>query len=337
MKLTPSELAKNGKSTNYTVSVAIPGSMIRNAHTKELKTYLVGQIARACAIHEVDEIIVFMDTSYEMSGDPEKGPSLFFSRILQYLECPSYLRKALFPVHNDLTFAGLLPPLDMPHHMRREDVSLFREGVVSEKPVKDGSLINIGLSTEAFIEHKIRPGVRVTLKLKPNSLTESEFYSGTNGGSSGGKRPQGEAVAPTSVRQQYGLYWGYQTRLAKSFSEVFSGCPYAEGGTGYDLLIGNSPNGARSLDEGSSSFQLPPFKHMLIVFGGAGGIEACVDADESLTTPARNASSLFDLWLDLAPSRGSRAMRTEEAVLVGLAKLAPFIEASSSSTPVAPN
>ena len=33
-------------------------------------------------------------------------------------------------MHPDLQFAGLLPPLDAPHHLRRGDVSAFREGVV---------------------------------------------------------------------------------------------------------------------------------------------------------------------------------------------------------------
>jgi predicted SPOUT superfamily RNA methylase MTH1 len=340
-KLTPAELKRNGRKVEYTVSVAIPGSMLRNAQTRELKTYLVGQIARACAIHEIDEIIVFVDTAYEMAGNPGKGPTLFFSRLLQYLECPSYLRKALFPVHQDLSFAGLLPPLDMPHHMSRVDVSLFREGVVADKPVKDGSLINIGLTTEAVIEHKIKPGVRVTVKLAPSSLTDSSFYQSghaNSSSSSSSRRPQGEAVAPASVRQQYGLYWGYQTRLAKSFSEVFSGCPYTDSDTegggvgGYDYLIGNSPGGPRSLDE--PGFNLSAFRHLLIVFGGAGGIEASVDADESLATSARNTASLFDLWADLAPTRGSRAMRTEEAVLAGLARLIPHIEKQGNSTKI---
>ena len=42
------------------LSIAIPGSIVPNAETMELRTYLIGQIARACTIyHVVDEIIVF--------------------------------------------------------------------------------------------------------------------------------------------------------------------------------------------------------------------------------------------------------------------------------------
>ena len=44
---------------SYTVSVALPGSIIDNAQTAELRTYLAGQVARAIAIFNVDEVIIF--------------------------------------------------------------------------------------------------------------------------------------------------------------------------------------------------------------------------------------------------------------------------------------
>lgn len=43
----------------YTVSVALPGSVLDNAQSAELRTYLAGQIARACVVFCVDEIVVF--------------------------------------------------------------------------------------------------------------------------------------------------------------------------------------------------------------------------------------------------------------------------------------
>ena len=137
----------------HTVSMAIPGSILRGAQTRELRSYLVGQIARAAVVHEVDEIIVFVDSAYEASApDLDKTPSVICCRLLQYLECPSYLRKALFPVHPDLALAGLLPTLDTPHHMRREDISLYREGVVVEnKASSTGCYVNVGLSSEAYL------------------------------------------------------------------------------------------------------------------------------------------------------------------------------------------
>merc|ERR1712045_740812 len=65
-------------------------------------------------------------TQMRGSTDPHK----FMARLLQFCDCPQYLRKHFFPMNADLQFAGLLPPLDAPHHVRVGDKSVFREGVV---------------------------------------------------------------------------------------------------------------------------------------------------------------------------------------------------------------
>jgi len=160
-----------------TVSIAIPGSVVSNAQTRELQTQLAGQIARAAAVFRIDEVIVFDDglgstlktfSNYRRGPSqqqhrnrgrdggeednkdeiqvqkedkpthlqPSTDPHTFLARILQYIECPQYLRRKFFPMHPDLQFAGLLPPLDAPHHLRRGDVAAFREGVVVENKNK---------------------------------------------------------------------------------------------------------------------------------------------------------------------------------------------------------
>lgn len=173
-----------GKPRHSTLSIAVPGSIVSNAQTRELKTYLVSQIARAITIHHVDEIVVYDDKlsvdkrhsnhRYQYSSkhrnshkndedatattdDQKKSqvdrtsqspsdPHVFMARILQYCECPQYLRRNFFPMHIDLQFAGLLPPIDAPHHVRAEDRSKYREGVVLEKCAKSGnSLVNCGI------------------------------------------------------------------------------------------------------------------------------------------------------------------------------------------------
>jgi methyltransferase len=319
----------------HTVSMAIPGSILRGAQTRELRSYLVGQIARAAVVHEVDEIIVFVDSAYEASApDLDKTPSVICCRLLQYLECPSYLRKALFPVHPDLALAGLLPTLDTPHHMRREDISLYREGVVVEnKASSTGCYVNVGLSSEAYLARPIKPGVRVTVELDDpecGTVTTTQINASVGRGTATTSSiPTGDAVAPTKPRSKHGLYWGYQTRLARNFSEIFSECPYK---TGYDLLIGHSSSG-ENIDDANSALlhdkndSRTSHNHVLVVFGGSVGIENCVDSDETLATPGRDASSLFDYWLNLCPTYGSKTVRTEELVFAGLASLRPTIKA----------
>lgn len=65
---------------------------------------------------------------------------------MQYAETPQYLRKQLFPMHSSLRLAGLLNPLDAPHHMRADDLCPFREGVVLDRTIKKGagSFVDIG-------------------------------------------------------------------------------------------------------------------------------------------------------------------------------------------------
>jgi hypothetical protein len=73
-------------------------------------------------------------------------PHAFMARLLQYCECPQYLRRHFFPMHPDLQFAGLLPPMDAPHHVRADDQVPFREGVVLETIGPNGnSLVNCGI------------------------------------------------------------------------------------------------------------------------------------------------------------------------------------------------
>jgi Putative RNA methyltransferase len=58
-----------------------------NAQSRELRTLLVGQIARAAAVFQIDEIVVYDDgmTSTKAKGAAESGwnPNDFMARLLQ--------------------------------------------------------------------------------------------------------------------------------------------------------------------------------------------------------------------------------------------------------------
>lgn len=122
-----------------TISIAVPGSILENAQSAELRTYLAGQIARAACVFCVDEVIVYDDVGDKLNtkksklddvdgGKVARKSCVQLARILQYLECPQYLRKHFFPLHKDLEFAGLLNPLDAPHHLRQSNDFKFRLG-----------------------------------------------------------------------------------------------------------------------------------------------------------------------------------------------------------------
>ncbi|XP_066501666.1 putative methyltransferase C9orf114 homolog [Hoplias malabaricus] len=301
----------------YTVSVALPGSVLDNAQSPELRTYLAGQIARACAVFCVDEVVIFDEEGEdnrtvegEFTGVGKKGHACVqLARILQYLECPQYLRKVFFPKHPDLQFAGLLNPLDSPHHMRVDEEAEYREGVVVDRPCKagKGSFVNCGMRKEVQIDKQLQPGLRVTVQLHKSQNTDSKVYKGV-------------VVAPHVPRTEGGLYWGYSVRLASCLSAVMTECPFKDG---YDLTIGTSEKGS-DVDH----ISLSSFRHMLVVFGGLQGLEASVEADPNLDV--NDPSLLFDLYLNTCPRQGSRTIRTEEAILISLSSLRQKIAAVPS-------
>lgn len=316
----------------YTVSIALPGSIISNAQSCELRSYLAGQIARAASIFNVDEIIVFSEnTSSSINSSSIEGefrganrhsdPDVFLARLLQYLETPQYLRKSLFPVHPDLQYAGLINPLDTPHHLRANQDSLYREGVVLNRPVKSGSKgswVNAGIKSEVQIDRTLPAGVRLTVKLN-KAVGSSKLL----------KNVSGIAVSPSEPREKYGIYWGYTTRLAASLTKVWTESPYK---TGYDCSIGTSDKGKdiQNLNippfqtaENNNPNRLPPFQHLLIVFGGLYGLEESIESDIDCT--AKDPSELFDFYINAVCNQGSRTIRTEEAIPITLSVLQPYI------------
>lgn len=322
----PATAAHTGRA--FTVSIALPGSIVANAQSKELRTYVAGQIARAAATFNVDEIIVFAEGGKQESASSTAGhfagatrstdPDVFLARILQYLETPQYLRKLLFPRHADLAAAGLLNPLDSPHHVRADEEVPYREGVVVNRPVAarkhaagsdgaaadapvEGCWANIGLKNEAFIPRAIDVGTRVTVHIP-------QMSGSTTRGKVGGR-----AVAPSTPREKLGTYWGYTTRLASSLGAVWSECPFPGG---YDLSIGTSEHGE---DIHAKSFELKPFNHLLLVFGGLAGLEEHIAADETLGV--KRPQDLFQSYVNCVVGQGCRTIRTEEAIPITLAAL----------------
>lgn len=161
-----------------TVSICIPDSILSNAQSFELRTYLVGQIARAAAIYNIEEIVVLKDAHSSKDSQRKLDYTAFFIRNLEYVvgnrqETPQYLRKTLFPMHPDLKYSGLLNPLDTPHHLRADEWSKYREGVTVERPMKAeaGSWVNIGLRNvttkqDIQVDMKLLPRTRVTVQLR---------------------------------------------------------------------------------------------------------------------------------------------------------------------------
>jgi predicted SPOUT superfamily RNA methylase MTH1 len=301
-----------------TLSVALPGSIIANAKSHEQKTSLAGTIARALAVFCVDEVIIFNDelprSNAQAPGENEytafTDSCHFLAHILSYLETPAYLRKSLFAMHPNLRTAGTLPSLDMPHHLRAGEWCDYREGV-TVNTANGSTSVEVGLSQKRLVEGlEIPPNTRVTLKLH--------------------KSDSAEAVAPTEPREVDGYYWGYTVRRCESLSAVFTECPF-DGG--YSVSVGTSERGVPLSDVNGLDVS-PDEAHILLVFGGLAGLETATKNDAELRRAGVNpgtVSELFDYWVNVCPGQGSRTIRTEEAVWLGLMGLKAVVQLQKTS------
>ncbi|KAF2488810.1 DUF171-domain-containing protein [Lophium mytilinum] len=360
----PTAVFQPKKGREHTLSIALPGSVISNAQTYELKISLAGTIARACAVFSVDEVIIFDDGQsiiktprnpghpIRPDDEPWQDPNQFLYHILSYVETPPHLRKYLFPMHPSLRGAGALPSLDMPHHLKADEWCRYREGVVvspntsssvhpSSKKAKvdsskkssastTGALIDCGFPSPVSVADSIPPNSRVTLKFasaaSPASFPAlSELYTNPAALSA-------EATSPAAPREEAGYFWGYTTRRCASLSAVFTECSF-EGG--YDVSIGTSERGvalsellAPAKDDKPAALPTD-YQHLLLVFGGVAGIEAAIGNDKEFAergVTKERAGEVFDQWVNLVPGQGSRTIRTEEAVWLGLMGMRGFVE-----------
>lgn len=150
------------------VCVAIPDTVLEEQESVREKTWKLGQIARYCSIYGVDAIRVFQDPR-------GRGESSFIRKVLEYLETPQYLRRRLFPLSDDLRYAGLLPPLRIPSHKPKVPMGAlqpgeYREGVV----LADAFSVDAGLDRPIIIRKQGTPQRRVTVKITSSSQSGAE-------------------------------------------------------------------------------------------------------------------------------------------------------------------
>ena len=297
---------------------------------------MAGHIARALSVFCVDEVIVFSDGHFHPPSnrnhhrnhslahapdaleDPYTGtsdPDHFLVHLLSYLETPPHLRRILFPLHPNLRTAGTLPSLDLPHHLKPEEWCSYREGVTLAEKVKagQGTKIEAGLRIPVTVEDDIPPNSRVTLKLDGNAKASNSNPKE--------KIIYGEAVSPEEPREEGGYYWGFSVRKASSLSDVFTECGFQGG---YDVTIGTSERGedVETLYGADEERKVEGFEHLLVVFGGIAGLEVAVKNDAELQRlGVVEAKDVFDHWVNVCPRQGSRTIRTEEAVWIGLSRL----------------
>ena len=218
---------------------------------------------------------------------PEAGLESAYTvkKLLEYMECPQYLRKLLFRREAVLRYAGLLPPLRTPHHPLRGEDFGYREGVVIGR-IGERSLVYAGLDEPVIVDSELEPGSRVTLKI-------------AEGG-------HAKVVSEEEVE----LYWGFRV-------EVSSGLVEAIRNSGAELVIATSKYGVPAEDVlDDLERDLKRASRVILVFGSR---------DRGLFEISRKwgleLEDIADYILNFVPLQGVETVRTEEAVYAVLSIL----------------
>lgn len=174
------------------MAVAIPDTVLEEHDSPRDKTLKLGSIARACAIFGVDAVEVFRDKG----GASE---STRIKKVLEYLETPQYLRRRIFPIDEDLRFAGLLPPLRTPSHKTKVSLQELKAGEIREGVTNADGTVDVGLDRPPRLRERIAANMRVTVKITSRDPFEATVVS----------------------REAIGHYWGY-TVETKTLEDVLT-------------------------------------------------------------------------------------------------------------------
>jgi len=256
------------------IAVSIPDTVLEDKESLREKTAKLGVIARACAIYGVDVIEIFRDPK-------GKGDERMVRKVLEYLETPQYLRKRLYPLDEELKYAGMLPPLRIPSHKARIPADRLGIGEVREGVVNDDGTVDIGLDVTPKLRQDAPSGRRVTVRVASLS----------------------PPVADLLQRERAGSYWGYSVE-AGTIVEALSDQRFG-------IKIATSRLGTPMVDELSrlrSSLQ------------NAGGVKLIFGSPSRglFDIVGRDLPRRVDYVVNLFPEQQVETVRTEEAIFVGL-------------------
>jgi len=261
-----------------------------------LRTYKIGQVARACAIYCVNQIFVYADRDHS----EQRREIEFISQILRYEETPQYLRKRMFPLSPILKYAGTLPPLNTPHHPTNNLVSTLRDGEFREGLVlstdMNGSLVEIGMERPLTYSGRLPKG-RMTFQVKKR----------------GDEEPRLELADPSVIPE----YWGYKVfELSQPLGQFIKKKTY-------DVCILTSRLGSpiNSL-VGELKERLQRSRKILTAFGSPKEGLREILAREGLD------QSIADYNLNTIPGQGTMSVRTEEAIQATLAIMNMLIKST---------
>jgi predicted SPOUT superfamily RNA methylase MTH1 len=275
------------------VSLLIPASFTEESPDPRVRTYKVGQIARAASVFRVDEIVIYHTKGFD--------DSRFMSTVLRYAETPQYLRKALFPMQDALRYAGIIPPLRIPSHTVNEE-SEYREGIVT----------NVGSDQSVWVDVGTADSPVCLGKVASRRLTKGERIS-VRICSRSKNAPVGAGKLQLVNKRDIPAYWGYEVRNKSSLHESLT---EADGLRIATSRQGNVLDCAMLSEIGKETSTRDKVS---VAFGSPSkGVDAI------LSDEGHKLEDHSNYVVNAVPNQGASTVRTEEAVFItmGLLNLA---------------
>ena len=335
------------------LNVAIPSSSLMDEETLRDKTIKISRFARAFSIFGVKKVFIYNDNKrrqYSVNKFKKNkhkndlniigDESNILKLILEYLDTPQYLRKALYPICNELKFAGLLDPIKSPHHKKKIPLDQIKEGdlrigfLVNKTDSKDFSK----LRDRKMDNNSFNKRIRTDLSF-PDDFRRVKFWHNKNNNQTDmyvdigldylipfygnndlvgqrvdikiiGKYPNIKAVRAFK-KDLENIYWGYKVSIVPSLDHIFR---LEDKNT---FIILTSRKGGRFKDnEARFKEFITHYDNLLIVFGSpTKGLDEIYPNIEQLAT----RKSCF--YSNLFPNQHTETIRLEEAVLGSLSIL----------------
>jgi hypothetical protein len=277
-------------------NICIPSSFTANLTSLIQRTEAVSHLARASAIFRVKNIYIYKDP---LTIDPEVTRQVI--KLLRYINVPPYLRRDIFPIDRDLSYAGITPPLKTDLHkewIAVKNLSLpdIRLGLVRERHF-DRYIVDVGLDKFVVIKEKVPLG-----KIVPVELEKVK-----------GKYIWGKVIDIDELYYR-GIYPGYNVvRIKRSLIDFLRNY---EG-----LIIGTSKYGKEVWDIYKNiKKDMEEKRRILILFGSYG-----YGLDKIFEYYGVNSYDLCDYYINVVYKQGVETIRVEEATYIVLGILR-FIE-----------
>jgi methyltransferase len=214
--------------------------------------------------------------------------------ILEYLDTPPYLRKKIYPKMWILKHAGILPPIQSPHHKAHIDI----------KDIKDIE-IRFGFVVKQNDSLYVDVGLEKLIRYNGTQLGKKVLVKISN---------KGKMLAEDISKEEIDGYWGYDVQFADSLSALL------ENTKGEILMtsVEGSPFTKHVADLMSS---LKMSKNLLVVFGSPKfGLRKILESENGRITQKPH-------FLNMFPNQGTQTVRLEEAILGTLSIVNNYLNA----------